>query len=79
MLADNGFGDLVPIDDPYPREPNIIKLFTRVDGQLVSFHSDAETHEHGIFAVRQALHHQWDRKHGRYLEGPVLALIEGRP
>lgn len=75
--ADDGFGNLVSIEDPYAGQPKTVKLFARLDGELATFESDASDHESAIYAARQALGHRWDSRKGRYREGPVLALIEG--
>lgn len=76
IYSDDGFGNLVSIDNPYQYVPKMIKLFTKIEGQLATFESDAKNHDDAIFAVRKGLGHKWNGRLGRYNEGAVLSLVE---
>lgn len=64
--ADDSFGNLVPVANPYGFSTTV---YTRIDGQLAAFHIGTADHREAISEVRQEM-----RMHGRKA---VLAVING--
>lgn len=72
--ADNGFGELVSIANPYGKTTTV---FLRGDDGLMRFDAGTESHEQAINLVREHFSHARINRQGRWSGGPVLALIEG--
>ena len=69
--ADDGFGNLVPVNSPYGA---MTKVYTRLDGMLAQFNVETADHVDAIAEVRRGLK---DVKltARRWRGGPVLAVI----
>lgn len=73
QYADNGFGELVNIANPYGKTTTV---YSREGGKLAEFTVDSGNHETSISEVRKALGHTALGR-GRWNGPPVLALIKG--
>lgn len=75
--ADDGFGNLVPTDNPHCIDYGTSVVFAKVQGQLGRFEIATGDHEAAIAVVRSELIGYGDRRisRTRYAFGPVLALI----
>lgn len=72
-LADNGFGDLVNVTNPYGITTTV---YAKENGQIAQFTVDTPDHVLAIAMVRKALWHMALGR-GRWDAQPVLALIKG--
>lgn len=73
VYADNGFGDLVNVQNPYGRTTTV---YAKEGGALAQFTADTPDHGLAISMVRQALGHMALGR-GKWDAPPVLALIKG--
>jgi hypothetical protein len=72
-LADNGFGELVSVANPYGVTTTV---YAKDGGKLAQFTADTPDHALAISMVRKALGHMALGR-GKWDAPPVLALIRG--
>lgn len=72
--ADDGFGNLVSIANPYGVTTTV---YTRIAGKLASFEAGTPDYEAACLAVRKDLGDVKLSRSGRWKNGPVLAIVRG--
>lgn len=70
--ADNGFGELVPVNSPFGITT---RVYMRLGGKLAQFEASTPSHVDAIDAVRRANNDHRLNRYGRWRDGPVLAVI----
>lgn len=73
-MADDGFGNLVPISSPYGKTTT---LFMRNGNNLEKYECETPDHVVAIDAMRKELRDCRLNRFGKWAAGPILALIEG--
>ena len=77
-FADDGFGNLVRVDNPYGE---YMQIFVKLNGKLARFDVGTTDHVIAIDAVRKDMVASYGDMHlsrARWKNGPVLALLIGR-
>lgn len=72
--ADNGFGDLVEVRNPFGFTTTV---YTRINGVLASFEAGTQDHAQAIAVVRKSLH-DVRLSADRWKNGPVLAVVPSK-
>lgn len=71
--ADDGFGNLVPINNPYGA---FTKVYMRFDGKLAMYEVGTADHAAAIDMVRKTNNdHCLSSRRGRWRDGPCLAVV----
>jgi hypothetical protein len=76
-LADDGFGNLVRVSNPYGQ---LTTVFARIDGRVCQFEAGTPDYVAAIDATRKQLVKNYGDhmlRKGKWKCGPVLALING--
>ena len=72
--ADDGYGNLVPVANPYGKTTTV---YQRINGKLAGFVCGTGDHALAISALRASNGDIRLSKFGRWSGGPVLAVIDG--
>lgn len=72
--ADDGFGNLVPVANPYGKTT---RVYQRIGGKLAMFEAGTADHVAAIDAVRRGNNDIRLSRSGRWSGGPALAVIDG--
>lgn len=70
--ADDGFGNLVPVANPYGHTTNV---YMRINGKLAQFVAGTKDHAAAIDAVRKSNNDHRLSRTGRWRDGPCLAVV----